>query len=65
MSKFKVGDKVKCVDVDGTPFTDGEVLTVEFTSINEVQHYVHLPGIFGGWFCERFVVVGAFKGNIK
>ena len=63
--KFKAGDRVKCVDVDGTPFTKGEVLTVEFTLTDEDQHYMHLSGTSGGWFCERFVLVGTFKGNIK
>lgn len=34
MGKFKNGDKVKCVEADGTPFTNGEVLTVKFTTID-------------------------------
>ena len=65
MCKFKKGDKVKCVEVDGTPFTNGEVLTVAFTIIDEGQHFVHLSGTFGGWFCGRFVAANTFKGNIK
>lgn len=66
MGKFKNGDKVKCVEADGTPFTNGEVLTVEFTTIDGGQHYVHLSGTFGGWFDGRFKIVGpTFKGNTK
>ena len=62
---FKVGSKVKCVrPVFG--LVAGDVYTVITTKRETGQDFVLLSGAGGAfWYCNRFVLVNAFKGNIK
>ena len=62
---FKVGSKVKCVrPVFG--LVAGDVYTVITTKRETGQDFVLLSGAGGTfYFCNRFVQVSTFKGNIK
>ena len=62
---FKVGSKVKCVRPRGR-LVAGEVYTVSTTKRENGQDFVrllHHDEQF--YFCDRFVQVNMFKGNIK
>ena len=62
---FKVGSKVKCVR-PSAGLVAGGVYTVSATKRENGQDFVLLSGAGGDfWYCDRFVQVNVFKGNIK
>lgn len=59
---FKKGQKVKCVDASDTPFVEGNIYTVDYTTFEDHTTYLCVeeqPGY--NWFLERFVPVDEIK----
>ena len=62
---FKVGGKIKCVR-PRPGLVVGGVYTVSATKRENGQDFVLLSDADGAfYFCDRFVQVSTFKGNIK
>lgn len=62
---FKVGSKVKCVRPSRC-LRSGQVYTVEHVDRRRGEDFVLLSDADGEYYyCNRFVQVSAFKGNIK
>ena len=62
---FKVGSKVKCVSPSRCLRSDG-IYTVKRVKREGGEDFVLLSDADGAfYFCNRFVQVSTFKGNIK
>ena len=62
---FKVGSKVKCVGPSRC-LRSGNIYTVKHVKREGGECFVLLSDADGAYyFCNRFVQVNAFKGNIK
>lgn len=62
---FKVGSKVKCVRPRGHLYS-GMIYTVKRVKRERGEDFVLLSDTDGTfYYCNRFVQVNAFKGNIK
>lgn len=65
MSKFKVGDRVRCIKSDSCPqLTKNEIYTVQ--RVNELYVYVTAAGrgeILGGYWHDRFALVEQAKNQ--
>lgn len=65
--KFKVGDRVECLNDNGTPFTQGQVYTINGVSIDD--GFVSLKEdqkerfVCAGWLFDRFKLIKRATNN--
>lgn len=53
MTKFKIGDKVRCIDSTASVLKEGKEHVVEDIS----SHFIKLDDIYGKWRADRFELV--------